>query len=169
MPISTPRNAGIGVFIINTCLQPPQQVYIKAMLKDTASVLMAEAAALALAALVTHHLQLNNVTFLSDNQQLVHFLNGSDLSIPSDWRMKPFTQIIRNSTHQRSTAILKIGRNQNQTADLLARQALSDLDSDLMHQSCVCSNPAHVEQCPLPMTIQLVNINFVTGLTARCC
>jgi hypothetical protein len=163
MPLSTPRNAGIGVFIINNQLQPPQQVYIKAMMRDTASVLMAEAVALALAASVTQHLQLTNINFLSDNQQLVHFLNGSDLSTPSDWRLKPFYPDIMNSSHQRSTSILKISRNHNQTTDLLARQALSDLDSNLMHQSYVCFNPAHVDQCPLPLAIQLVNINFVNG------
>jgi putative N-acetylmannosamine-6-phosphate epimerase len=52
MPRSIPRNAGIGVFIINTQVQPPQQVYIKATMKDFTSVLMAEAAALALATTV---------------------------------------------------------------------------------------------------------------------
>jgi hypothetical protein len=90
-PISTPRIEGIGVFIINTQLQPPQQVYIKAKMMHTTSVIMAEAAALALATQVTENLQLSDISFLSDNQQLVRFMNGSDLSNPPDWRMKPFT------------------------------------------------------------------------------
>ena len=45
---------------------------------------MAEAAALALAAAVTAHLQIQRINFLSDNQELVNFFNSSDLSNPPD-------------------------------------------------------------------------------------
>lgn len=48
--------AGLGVFIVNTNSQPQQSIYIKATLCTTSSVLMAEAAALAFAALVTNKL-----------------------------------------------------------------------------------------------------------------
>jgi hypothetical protein len=58
---------------------------------------MAEAAALALAAAVIKALQLDHTTMLSDNQQLVHFLNGQDQEHPPDWRVKPFTQLIKIS------------------------------------------------------------------------
>jgi hypothetical protein len=52
-----PRKA-LGIFIINTQVQPHQNIYIKAALQHSTSVLMAEAAALALAAAVTAHLQI---------------------------------------------------------------------------------------------------------------
>ena len=57
------------------------------------SVLMAEAAAIALAAIVTDRLNLQQIHFLSDNQQLVQFLNDVDQGNPPDWRIKHFTQV----------------------------------------------------------------------------
>ena len=103
-------------------VHPPQNVYIKTAMKDSTLVLISEAAALALAVTVTDRLQLNHINFLSDSQQLVQFLNSSDHSNPPDWRIKPFTQII---TQGRSTSIgVKVSRNMNHTADLLARQTL---------------------------------------------
>jgi len=41
---------------------------------------MAEAAAVALATTITNCLGLQQVFFLSDNQQLVHFLNGPQIA-----------------------------------------------------------------------------------------
>ena len=73
-------------------VRPPQHIYIKAAMLDLSSVLMAEAAALALAATVTEQLNLQHTTFLSDNQELVLFLNASDCSNPLDWRIKHLTQ-----------------------------------------------------------------------------
>jgi hypothetical protein len=64
---STPRKAGIGIFIINTQVQLVQHIYIKAAMIDSVSVLMAEVAALALAAVITDRLQLHHTNFLSDN------------------------------------------------------------------------------------------------------
>jgi hypothetical protein len=138
------RPAGIGVFIINNQLQPPQQVYIKAKMMNTVSVIMAEAAALALAAKVTEHLHLAGTNLLSDNQKLVHFINGADISNPPEWRMKPFTQIIRNSTRQTGASIRHIARGHNLTADLLAKQALADVEAHVIYPSCLCNNQAHV-------------------------
>ena len=88
LPSLTPRNAGIGLFIINTQIHPAQTIYIKAIMTATTSVLMAEAAAMALAAIVTICLGLQQAIFLSDNQQLVHFLNGLDQASPPEWRIK---------------------------------------------------------------------------------
>jgi ribonuclease HI len=130
---------------------------------------MAEAAALALAVTVVQELHLQHINFLSDNQPLVHFLNGSDHSNPPDWRIKPFTQIISSTMTGRRVSIRKIRRTQNQTADLLARQALSDLHSNQHSFSCVCSYSAHDQECPLHMALQNVTINSVMVLTARCC
>jgi hypothetical protein len=59
-----------------------KNIYIKAGIADSVSVVMAEAAALALAAAVTERLHLNNINFLSDNQELVNFFNNRDRSMP---------------------------------------------------------------------------------------
>ena len=64
LPSLTSRNAGIRLLIINTQVQPAQTIYIKALMTATTSVLMAEAAARALAAIVTDCLGLQQVTFL---------------------------------------------------------------------------------------------------------
>jgi hypothetical protein len=95
---STPRKAGIGIFIINTQVQPTQNIYIKAAMLDLVSVLMAEAVALALAAVITNQLQLHHTNFLSDNQDLVEFFNSSNYSNPPDWRIKHLTQLFVNHT-----------------------------------------------------------------------
>ena len=62
--LSPPRTAGLGIFLVNTQVQPAQTIYIKALMTATTSVLMAEAAARALAAIVTDCLGLQQVTFL---------------------------------------------------------------------------------------------------------
>jgi len=90
-PVPNPRLAGLGVFILNTQAHPVQSIYIKARFRDSTSVLMAEAASLALAAQVIQRLNITNCNFLSDCEQLVHFLNMADHSDPPDWRIKPFT------------------------------------------------------------------------------
>jgi hypothetical protein len=82
---------------------------------------MAEAAALALAVVLNSKLNFNNTCFLSDCQQLVHFLNGADQNHPPDWRIKPFTQLFRNHANQGHANIYKINRNLNSTSDTLAR------------------------------------------------
>jgi hypothetical protein len=61
-----------------------QTIYIKALMKGTSSVLLAKAATLALAATATNLLDLQQVSFLSDNQQLVHFLNAPNQADPPD-------------------------------------------------------------------------------------
>lgn len=52
-----------------------QMIYIKARMEFAISVFMAEAAALALSALVTDALGFQQVNFFCDNQPLVNFLN----------------------------------------------------------------------------------------------
>ena len=78
LPSNLSTDSGIGIFIVNNQVHPVQTIYIKAAMKETSSVLMAEAAALALAATVAKHLDLHQVSFLSDNQQLVNFLNNAN-------------------------------------------------------------------------------------------
>jgi hypothetical protein len=75
-------------------VNPPQSVYVKAAITYSSSVLMAEAAALALAATITHQLHLQHTNFLTDNQELVHIFNASDHTNPSDWRIKRYTLTI---------------------------------------------------------------------------
>jgi hypothetical protein len=74
--------AGLGVFILNFQVQPIQAIYVQAKLEATTSVIMAEAASLALASAIIAQLNLTAINYLSDCEQLVHFLNSEDLSNP---------------------------------------------------------------------------------------
>jgi LPS O-antigen subunit length determinant protein (WzzB/FepE family) len=76
--MQVPRKAGLGVFFLNTSPGGSGTIYIKALMQSSTSVLMAEAAALALAAKIALALGIQSPVFLSDNQKLVTFLNGSD-------------------------------------------------------------------------------------------
>jgi len=60
------RMAGLGIFFVNTQIQQAQTIYIKAHMSRAQSMIMAEAAALAIAAMVNHSLNFNNTVFLSD-------------------------------------------------------------------------------------------------------
>jgi hypothetical protein len=96
-PNSQPRSTGLGVFILNFQEQPAQAIYIKARLHACSLVNMAEVASLALASAISHSLNLSGVNFLSDCEQLVHFLSKDDISNPltgeSSITPKPFPTI----------------------------------------------------------------------------
>jgi len=162
----TTRMAGLGIFFVNTQVQPVQTIYIKARMSGAHSVLMAEAAALAVAALINQSLSFTNTTFLSDCQQLVEFLNQPDLTHPPDWRMKCFTQIFHNSTLHQQARIFKIDRRQNTTADSLARQAFSDFH---LLSEPTCSYMHQQQQCPLMAALNSVLLQDVLILSASCC
>lgn len=83
-PNQQPTLAGLGIFLLNPQDQPIHALYIRARLQASTSVIMGEAACLALASIVTTRLNLTGVTFLSDNEQLVHFLNKQDQSNSPD-------------------------------------------------------------------------------------
>ena len=120
---------------------------------------MAEAAALALAAQISNNLYLHHITILSDNQQLVHFMNGPDLDNPPDWRIKPLTHMADIAIRESSIVVRRLRRSQNQMADLLARQAFLDRQYDHNHYYVACAYEPHVHECPLLSALQLVTIN----------
>ena len=130
---------------------------------------MAEAAALALAAQISKHLHLHHITILSDNQQLVHYMNGPNLDNPPDWRIKPLTHMATNALQESSTVMRRLGRRHNQMADLLARRAFSYRQYDHNHYYVACAYEPHVHECPLHPALQLVTINSVMVLTASGC
>jgi hypothetical protein len=69
-PSHSTRKAGIGILFVNTQVQPVQTIYIKASMSITHSVIMAEAAVLALATVLADHLNFTQISFLSDCSQL---------------------------------------------------------------------------------------------------
>ena len=130
---------------------------------------MTESAALVFAASLLNQLQCSPTTILSDNQQLVHFLNGSNLSNPPDWRINQYTQVTTNLLTGSNLAVRKIKRNQNRMADSLARQALYALQSNQLQHSNTCTNPSQDNDCPVLRAINAVTINSVMVLSTSCC
>jgi hypothetical protein len=103
--------------------QPSQVLSIRAKFQGSTSVLMAEAASLALASMITYTLNITGVSFLSDSALLVQFLNKQDHSDPPDWRIKPLTQLYTNNATATASRTYKIPRKLNTIADSLAHQA----------------------------------------------
>jgi hypothetical protein len=116
------------VFIINNQSHLPATIYIKAKLRGSTSVLMAEVAALALASRVVSAIGIQSPFFLTDNQQLVSFFNENDLTTPH-WEVKPFTQSFINHISSINVKIFKVPRKLNTTAHVLASQALNSPSS----------------------------------------
>ncbi|XP_066361420.1 uncharacterized protein [Miscanthus floridulus] len=175
---SNPRPAGLGVFILNFQEQTPQAIYVKARLGDCSSVIMAEAASLVLASAVGHNLNLSGVNFLSDYEQLVHFLNKNDISNPPDWRIKYHTQTFANFTRSSSSNItfanftrniFKVHRRLNTIVDALARQAVQHSTFQNSDLEFSCSLEHHMPHCNVLQALQSVGLTGVTILAARCC
>ena len=102
-PMQVTRQAGLGIFIVTTQLQTSTAIDIKAKLTNSTSVIMAEAAAVALAAPIVSGLNIQNPFFLSNNQELVSFFDGFDHTTPPQWEIKSF----RVSSMVRHIAMLR--------------------------------------------------------------
>jgi len=76
------RPAGLGIFIVNMQAQPESRIHIKAVLNDTSSVIMAEVAAVALAAKVLDAMQVHEAQIISDNIILLQYLNEQEHNHP---------------------------------------------------------------------------------------
>lgn len=100
---------------------PLVSIQIKAVFKQSNSVLMAESGAIALAARIASLLHFQGTIFLSDNQSLVTFLNSADCTNPPEWQIKIFTQSFINDTTGLHARFYKIDRTQNTIAHLLAQ------------------------------------------------
>lgn len=157
-PLQVPRRAGLGVFIIDTQFQPTATIYIKAVLNASTSVLMAEAAAIALAAQVVSALDIRNMSFPTDNQQLVKFLNSNNHDTPPRWDTKFFTQSFINNTRNCDPKMFKVPRNLNTTELVLATQAYCNHTSSSTAQMRFrCTNLCSCKQLPLPGGSELCN------------
>jgi hypothetical protein len=95
-PNTTPnatRPEGLGFFFLHPIRQ--LKCYIKARTEQANSVLMAETAAMALAARIISLIGIREISFLTDNQ-LLAFFNGASFEAPPHWDIKPFSQNFLN-------------------------------------------------------------------------
>jgi hypothetical protein len=163
---SSPKTAGLGIFLQ---VQPTNcNYYVKLRMDHITSVVMAEAACLAFAAAIASELGLQVISFNTDNQLLVNYLNGSDNSTPPSWDSKPFTQKFINYNHGKIVHILKIPRSRNSIAHSLARSANNASLSNCLPEF-ECKNPEHVDNCPLKWALDCVSWDAVPFIAAKCC
>lgn len=165
-PLQVPRKAGLGVFFLNTCPGESGTIYIKALVQRCTSVLMAEAAALALAARTALALGIQRPLFLSDNQRLVTFLSGNDHTHPPAWNIKSFTQSFVNHSSKVHGRIYKIQRELNKTAHTLATQAFRSISlscTELVN----CTNASHGDSCPTKEALLSVTGDVFTSIAAQ--
>jgi hypothetical protein len=80
--------------LLTPTLLPPFPLFIKASMQDSSSVRMAESVALALAITFCRQMDLQHISFFTDNQLLVNCITGEHSSDPQDWRIKPYTQLL---------------------------------------------------------------------------
>lgn len=144
----TPRTAGLGIFIVNSQVQPTNTIYIRACLEETHTAISAEAAVIALATALLNKMDNQQVSFLSDCAQLMASLNLQDNTDPPYWEMKIHTQLFYVSTHNTRAQVYKIDRNFNCTTNTLARLAFSSPVVQYQDYVPSCSYKHHEHQCP---------------------
>jgi hypothetical protein len=113
-------------------------------------------------------MQMDQVSYFTDNQLLAHYLNNVDRFDIPDWRAAAYTHII-NSSLTGASKVFHISRTHNGMADSLAKEGLHLLNSNSLLPNFSCTNPSHVLGCPFLGALQSVTINFVMVLTASCC
>jgi hypothetical protein len=140
-----------------------------AIVKDVSFVVMAETAALALAATIASNMGLMQVSFLTDCSQLHQFFLALDQANPADWRMKTYIQQFKSCATRTKASLFKISHNDNTTTDSLAKEAF--LHADSVHQPCFldCSYGAHSPQCLLFQAPESVPDPCTFILSASCC
>jgi hypothetical protein len=167
MANANPRKAGLGIFILDLIRRC--NFFIKAQVNQMNSVLMAEAAGLALGASIISTLHIGEASFLSDNQVLVDYFNSGDLNLPPHWEIKPFTQRFLNALANRRVQVHKIARDLNPSAHLLATQALRHADEQCNNFNATCTNASHASSCPLSMALHSVIWTPFSLIAACCC
>jgi len=163
---STTKKPGLRIFILDPT--GPSKFFIKAQVSHVNCVLMAEAAGMALAAMIASGLNIRNLSFLTDNQQLAAYFSFSDLSSPPRWD-RPFTQRFLNAMASSSYRVLKVHRSFNATAHLLAHQAFRASESQCNLPNVTCSNVANMNSCPLREVLHLVNGDPFSPIAPYCC
>jgi len=164
--INNPKSAGLGIVIQNSKANVTH--HIKLRINDITSVVMAEAATLAFVAAIISEMGIEETYFHTDNEMLLHYFNGEDCSWMPSWDSKPFTQMFINHTKHKRIQVLKIPRNRNYKAHMLARSEFTNADF-----SCnivlSCTNEDHVYSCPLKLALCNVKWDSIPSIAASCC
>jgi hypothetical protein len=130
---------------------------------------MAETAAMALAAKISSSLGISEISFLTDNQLLESFFNGTSYDMPPHWDIKPYTQSFLNATAGYNWKVFKVQRDLNITAHVLANQAFRSSLGTVSNVQTSCTNERHVQSCPLREALKFVTWESFSLVAASCC
>lgn len=119
--------------------------------------------------MISASLRISDMSLLTDSQILATLLNGSDLDKPPQWEIKPYTQKFLNAMANCNWKVFKVKRELNTTAHILANQAsrASQGSESIVHSNC--TNPDHVDSCPLSEALMFVNWENLSPIAAVCC
>jgi hypothetical protein len=147
---------GIGVYYQALQHNIGATILIQASTTQTPSPLQAEAAALNLAARIASHLQISQVSFLTDNLALARAAaskRASDPHIP--WEIREQIAIFKNTTRNIEQEVYHIKRDFNNIAHSCAQQAIRQVQS---RPIISCSNSAHQNcRCPVILAFQKIS------------
>ena len=127
------RWVGLGIFVCFAGFQPSKSIYIRAR-RRVNSVLMAELAALVLAAKVAETLELRNATFYTDCRDLVLQLQKGEAQ--AFWSLRPLISQFLCLQDRFLFKVGKINRQENEIAHCLAMQAKAMSNHTLPSFSC---------------------------------
>ena len=101
------------------------------------------------AAAITSALCLDEITFLIGCQMLANYFNGSYLSCPPHWEVRPFTQRFLNYIAGRRFQVFKIPRSMDSIAHSLANMASSLSKINCNSVNITCTNADRVNSYPV--------------------
>lgn len=123
------------------CRTTRHSIYVKARITAVQSVLMAEAAAITLAAKTISLLNITAANYIRDNKLLVNMLSSHSPSGLQEWTLKPLLIEFKSNNRGVRHQVYKIHRSQNITSPSLASQARTFSSNFPLF---VCSNLIHI-------------------------
>lgn len=144
------------------------QIFVSAISPPVSSVLQAEAFGLLLAAKLADLMQLQEVTFFTDNATLAKAAADHNLlDAPGHWEIRPQLANVFNSSSFNCDRIYHISRSFNFKADHHARLALR-IQNRAFCFRCLASSEANVA-CSFRDVLSDQSVAMCTLLSVKCC
>jgi len=145
------NQTGIGILVLSKSTQNVSSAsFFQVAIRRTLEPLEAEARALLLGAKLAVALNLQVATLLTDNQVLASVIQArSPRTQPGHWSLRPVIAEFQELASTRRFSVIKIGRQENMTADTLAKKARRTTVPNSCLFSCQAlghSSPCNVSQ-----------------------
>jgi ribonuclease HI len=158
------EKTGIGIYFdLNE--EDHKAIFVQAS-SYASSALQAEAQAMEVAAQIANKLKVQNSNFLTDNFIVAQSLKQHDLKKnPGHWTIRPNLQQILQFMQGMEAGILKIKREDNKSAHMLAHKAFNFHSLGACLYKCT-KHPSN--QCPVIAVISKQNVHPCTLLSVNC-